>query len=49
LRVVVRAQGRDDEDNFLFQFSNGPERHCKRSEAIHSFFVAAWIASLRSQ
>jgi hypothetical protein len=25
-------------------------RHCERSEAIHScFFIAAWIASLRSQ
>jgi hypothetical protein len=25
-------------------------RHCERSEAIHSFFLAAlWIASLRSQ
>jgi len=24
-------------------------RHCERSEAIHSFFAAAWIASLRSQ
>src|SRR5467141_3711659 len=24
-------------------------RHCERSEAIHSFFAARWIASLRSQ
>ena len=24
-------------------------RHCERSEAIHSFFAAQWIASLRSQ
>jgi hypothetical protein len=25
-------------------------RHCERSEAIHSFFLAVrWIASLRSQ
>ena len=26
-----------------------PPRHCERSEAIHSFFAARWIASLRSQ
>jgi hypothetical protein len=24
-------------------------RHCERSEAIHTLFVARWIASLRSQ
>ena len=25
------------------------QRHCERSEAIHTFFAAQWIASLRSQ
>jgi hypothetical protein len=24
-------------------------RHCERSEAIHTFYAAKWIASLRSQ
>jgi hypothetical protein len=24
-------------------------RHCERSEAIQSFFLSLWIASLRSQ
>ena len=26
---------------------SGISRHCERSEAIHSFYVARWIASLR--
>jgi hypothetical protein len=47
----MTERGRVGESHILQVFLLCANRHCEEQsdEAIHTFFVARWIASLRSQ
>jgi hypothetical protein len=54
--IALPARGREQTERVvtatidsIFKQPRNRNRHCERSEAIHSFFAALWIASLRSQ